>query len=169
MPNTLVLHDLSEEDASVYLRKSVDGVTYFPAPPGIRSCIGCFGCWTKTPGVCVVKDDSNAFAKLIPEYDVITVISRCVYGGLSPDIKVVLERSIAVISPFFGVVKGEMHHLPRYSRMPALSYHFYGPEISEREKDTARKLTEANAVNLYAPKYETVFHASLEELREALS
>lgn len=169
MKSTLILHDLSDEESSIYLPKKNEGTTIFPAPPDVRSCIGCFGCWTKTPGMCVIKDDSNAFAKLAPEHDVFVVISKCVYGGLSPEVKVVLERSIAVISPFFGVVKGEMHHLPRYSKMPELVYHFYGPAISGQEKATARKLTEANAVNLFAPKHETVFHSSLEGIKEALS
>ena len=169
MSGIIILHDLSKEESAACLPAESDSVTLFPAPPGIQSCVGCFGCWTKTPGMCVIKDGSNALAPQIPDHDVLCVVSRCTYGGLSPEVKVVLERSIAVISPFFGVVKGEMHHLPRYRRMPAIAYHFYGAEISEQEKATAQKLTEANATNLFAPRHETYFHASIAEIKEALS
>lgn len=168
MVKRLVLHDLSEEDAAAYLQGESEEATYFPAPPVVQTCIGCYGCWTKTPGVCVVNDGVSAFAKMIPEHDVLVVISRCVYGSLSPEVKAVLERSVGVVSPFFGVVHGEMHHLKRYETMPELAYHFYGPDLTEREKDTARLLTAANAVNLYAPKHETYFYSSLSEAKGIL-
>jgi len=168
MTSKLVLHDLPENESSIYLSDKSENITYFAAHPTIQSCISCFGCWIKTPGMCVVKDESNVFSKIIPEHDVFIIISKCIYGGLSPDVKVVLERSIGVLSPFFGIVNGEMHHLPRYKKMPILAYHFYGSDITEYEKETARKLTAANALNFYAPKHEVYFHSSLSEIKEIL-
>lgn len=169
MGRKLILHDMQTEDAALYLPGESENVTHFSAYPAIHNCIGCFGCWIKTPGICVINDRGRAFGRMIPEHDVFAVVSKCVYGGLSPDVKLILERNIMVSLPFFHIVNDEMHHLPRYSKMPSLEYHFYGPDIPEREKETARKLTAANALNLYAPDYNTFFHSSMPEVREALS
>ena len=169
MAGKLVLHDLSEEESSIYLPHKSENITYFTAQPGVKTCIGCFGCWIKTPGTCVMKDEISAFSKMVPEHDDFIVISKCIYGGLSPDIKVVIERSIGILLPYFGVVNGEMHHLPRYKKMPTLTYHFYGSDITKNEMQTARKLTAANALNLWMPKHEVYFHAFLSEIKEILS
>ena len=170
MTRKLVLHDLSKEESSAYLPEDSENITFFAAPPSIGSCIGCFNCWTKTPGKCVIKDESGKFGEMLPDHDTFAIISKCVYGGLSPDVKAVLERSVSVIlSPLFHVVDGEMHHLPRLKKLSALEYHFYGTDITDREKETARKLAAANAVNMCMTKYNAFFHSSLSEIREMLS
>jgi len=169
MRRKLILHDLSEEEAALYLPEESDNTTLFTSQLSTHNCIGCFDCWVKTPGICVIKDEVGSFCKMIPDNDVLIVVSKCVYGGLSPEVKVVLDRSIGICLPFFRVVNKETHHYPRYKNMPELVYHFYGLDITEREKGIARKLTAANALNLYAAKYETFFHASVSKVKEALS
>src|SRR5208282_3037155 len=37
----------------------------------IHSCQGCYVCWTKTPGVCVHKDDMPELLEKVKECDVI--------------------------------------------------------------------------------------------------
>ena len=31
----------------------------------ISNCVGCFGCWTRTPGKCVIRDDATKVYPLI--------------------------------------------------------------------------------------------------------
>ena len=169
MGRRLILHDLQPEEAVNNLPREPGSVTLVYAKPQIHNCIGCFGCWIKTPGTCLIDDEGRSFGRLIPDCDEFIVVSKCIYGSLSPDVKLTLERSISVSLPFFHIVNGEMHHLPRYKKMPDLAYHFYGPDITEREKSTARKLTDANALNLYAPNHYVFFHSSMEGLKEALT
>ena len=170
MIHKLVLHDLSQEESSAYFPEGSENITFFAAPSPIGKCIGCFNCWIKTPGKCVIKDESGKLSEMLPDNDTFVIISKCVYGGLSPDVKAVLERSLgAILSPLFHVVDGEMHHLPRLKKLSALEYHFYGTDITDREKETAQKLAAANAVNMCMTKYEVFFHSSLSEIREMLS
>ena len=48
----------------------------------IRNCVGCFGCWTKTPGRCVIRDDAVKVYPLIAQSDKLLYVSRVKYGGL---------------------------------------------------------------------------------------
>ena len=44
----------------------------------IAPCTGCFGCWTRTPGRCVIRDDATAVYPLIARSEAVFYISRLV-------------------------------------------------------------------------------------------
>ena len=46
----------------------------------IKNCIGCFGCWTKTPGKCVIRDDATKVYPLIAKSENIIYVSRVKFG-----------------------------------------------------------------------------------------
>lgn len=145
----LIIHDLKKEQADQFLPKDKD--TYVIYEKGeIRNCIGCFGCWTKTPGECVIKDGYSNMGELLSETEELVIVSRCVYGSYSPFVKNVLDRSISYMLPEFEIVDGEMRHQARYDNELHLRVLFYGEDITEWEKETARNLVQANAVNLHA-------------------
>lgn len=65
------------DDDKIIERKDKD-----PVP-----CMGCFGCWIKTPGMCVIKDgfeDTGAYMGAAQE---LRIVSRCTYGEFSPFVK----------------------------------------------------------------------------------
>lgn len=111
MDKKLILHDLAAEDGKELLPQNSGVYTLFPAVPAVHHCVGCFGCWFKTPGRCVINDRASDFAKLMSQHDEVIVISRLTFGGFSPDVKAVFDRSIGFILPFFRIVNGEMHHV----------------------------------------------------------
>ncbi len=117
-------------------------------PGRIHHCIGCFGCWIKTPGECVIHDGYEDMGKLFAHAERVTVISECCYGGYSPFVKNVFDRSIGYISPNFRIVNGEMHHRCRYARRFRMRVLFYG-DTTEDERETARAVVKANGVNFY--------------------
>jgi multimeric flavodoxin WrbA len=164
----LILHDLGA--AGLHRADSVlaEEDVIFDAIPRVRPCTGCFGCWLRTPGICVIADRAQGFARLMGKAGELVVISRLVFGGLSPEVKAVLDRSIGHVLPFFTIQYGEMHHQRRYARSIALRYLFYGSNILEEERVLARDLVRANGRNFHAEKCEASFFASATELVAAL-
>lgn len=82
----------------------------------ITDCTGCFGCWTRTPGECVIHDDAPAVTARMAHAERIIFICPVVFGGFAPVLKRVIERSISLLLPFMRVYRGESHHPVRYGR-----------------------------------------------------
>jgi multimeric flavodoxin WrbA len=119
----------------------------------IRACVGCFGCWTKTPGRCGIADDAaNSIVSAYIQADTVMLLSHVTYGGYSPDIKAFLDRSIGSLLPFFILKNGEMHHQKRYAKYPALVAFGYG-DMTGAEQKTFLELSTRNALNLHSPEH----------------
>lgn len=162
----LLIHDLQNEDA-VQLVSSYPQATVVVTDDGsIRPCIGCFGCWIKTPGQCVLVDKYSNMGGLIASCSELHLVSSCVYGGYSHFVKNILDRSISFIHPYFVIRQGETHHRLRYEQSPDLRVCFYGKDISEVEKETARNLVKANALNLGCSNHSVSFVNGFTEMKE---
>jgi len=84
----------------------------------IRHCTGCFGCWVKTPGLCVIKDDMDEVNRQAIQADFVLWASPLVLGFPSYYLKRTMDRSIPLVHPYITMVNGEAHHLARYERYP---------------------------------------------------
>ena len=160
----VILYDLDQEfeqlielkcDCALY----ADG-TYAP-------CQGCFGCWTKHPAECFMKDKLQQVCRIIGRADELVIITKNLYGGYSAAIKNVLDRSIGTSTPFSTYRGKQMHHTLRYGRHDLWKVIVYG-DITEAEKDTFRYLAERNAINDGFERSEVVFIENLEELEGLL-
>ena len=132
-----------------------------------RYCIGCFGCWLKTPGTCIIKDGFENMGQRLSQVSAFILISKATFGSYSSAVKNVLDRSISYVLPFFEIRNGEMHHGERYHNDLTISALFYG-DMSEEEKQTAENLVKANAVNLNAALGKVHFVDGMENAREVL-
>lgn len=159
----LIIHDLTQEQAQKWLPsgKEVKKITDRGV---IQSCIGCFGCWVKTPGACILKDHYEDMGEKMARADELIIVSECVYGGYSPFVKTVMDRSISYLHPYFVIKNGEMHHRRRYKKDLTMRVYFYGEGIGEAEKQLARSVVEANALNYYADVKVVEFAERLEDL-----
>lgn len=160
----ILIHDLSSGQFQS-LFPGVYNDLYIISDTGtIQHCTGCFGCWIKTPGKCVLKDGYGNMGELLSKSTKVTIISRCFYGCYSPFVKNVLDRSIPWLLPFFKIKNNETHHKRRYQNNIQLIVHFYGEKTTMEEKETAKKLVKANCNNFYVKNYGISFSNSLEEL-----
>ena len=122
----------------------------------ISNCVGCFGCWTKTPGRCVIRDDAPRVYPLIAASDKVLYVSRIKYGGYDTIMKTMLERAIPVQQAFLRIVQGETHHVQRAVTSKQAVIVAYG-DTSEEEQMLFRRLVERNARNMNFASHRVVF------------
>ena len=86
----------------------------------IRYCIGCFGCWVKTPGECSIKDDSHEVCRRSINSDLVLFASPVIMGFPSAVLKKAMDKMIPLVHPYSVIDQGEVHHLKRYKKYPKL-------------------------------------------------
>jgi multimeric flavodoxin WrbA len=96
----------------------------------INYCIGCFGCWVKSPGECVSRDESKQVCQAMVQSD-FTLWAAPIRMGFPTDLlKKTMDKSIPIIHPYFTVDHNEAHHQARYKAYPRFGL------LLKREKDT---------------------------------
>ena len=119
----------------------------------IAPCRGCFGCWVRTPGLCVIDDAGRDVARRMMRCELLVLLTPLTFGGHSSELKKALDRSIPNLSPLFRSVRGEVHHARRYARYPR----WVGIAVSRdrpidpEEEELFEALVRRNAVNFHAP------------------
>lgn len=135
-----------------------DGVKYFDLSElKIAGCTGCFGCWTKTPGRCVIRDDAVNVYPAIAESSCVLYISRIKYGGYDTVMKTLLERAIPIQTAFIRLLDGETHHYQRAVAPKKAHVIAYGDNICADEKAVFSRLVARNAKNMNFESYRIIF------------
>ncbi|ACL70115.1 flavodoxin family protein [Halothermothrix orenii] len=119
----------------------------------IADCIGCFGCWIKKPGVCIIDDYAQKIANMFINSDLVIYLTPIVFGGDSYQLKKALDRMIPLISPFFIKVDGEIHHKPRYKEYPSILGIGVMSNFNEEQVQLFNNLIKRNSINFHSPNY----------------
>ena len=105
----------------------VDGKT-------VTFCMGCFGCWIKKPGECVIDDGMTGINRDFINSDAVFYLSPVVFGQFSPNMKNAVDRWIPNILPFFkSRPDGSTTHPPRYDLYPSIVIIGYGDGLSDED------------------------------------
>ena len=160
----VILYDLGPEYGALIESKCDRAVA---ADGKYAFCQGCFGCWTKHPAECFMKDSLQKICRVIGQADELVIVTKNLYGAYSAAVKNVLDRSIATSTPFSTYRGRQMHHTLRYGKHDLWKVVVYG-EVSETEKGTFRYMAERNAINDGFERSEVIFLKDLAELEEAL-
>ncbi len=86
----------------------------------VKNCIGCYTCWTKTPGRCIHRDDMAT--ELFPAFigsDIAVFATPLYHFTMNATMKAFIERTLPVLEPFLQQ-KGETTFHPLRGRHPAV-------------------------------------------------
>ena len=131
----------------------------------VKNCIGCFTCWTKTPGVCIHKDDmaNELFPKWL-EADIAVYASPLYHFTINAAMKAFIERTLPILEPFMVRVNGKTTHPLRQKPPKAVVLSVAGfPDASvftQLSSYVNFLFNKGLIAEIYRPAAETMSHAS---------
>lgn len=137
----------------------------------IRKCIGCWDCWLKTPGICVMKDPMSEHYRDYVNSEKVILLFDTAQGFLNHQAKAFLDRTIPHYHPYIELVDGECHHKARYDTYPDMIFYFDSKNFTEEEDKVTEDYCYRTAYhfksNAYRISDEEVFSVSRLAHREA--
>jgi hypothetical protein len=87
----------------------------------INHCRGCFTCWGKTPGICVIDDDMSALLKTFMNSDIVVFATPVYVDNVTAITKQFIDRLIPLIDPHMDPDEhGESVHRKRFETYPRI-------------------------------------------------
>ncbi|MGL4346009.1 MAG: flavodoxin family protein [Cellulosilyticaceae bacterium] len=121
----------------------------------IAPCRNCSGCQFKTPGECIVKDDTPQMIRALIKSEVVLMLTEITFGGYSSTLKKAMDKWGVLGLPSFVVKGGRLQHPPRYG---ADTGHEQvkivigiGNDLETDEKESFVRLVEANSLIMDMP------------------
>jgi multimeric flavodoxin WrbA len=96
----------------------------------LKYCIGCFDCWTKTPGICDADQASQEMDRAVIKSDFTLWAAPLKMGFPTALLKMAFDKHLPLIHPYMVVDQNEAHHLKRYPSYPRVGM------LVKKEADT---------------------------------
>ena len=82
----------------------------------IHSCIGCYTCWAKTPGICVFNDDMPGLLEKVQNCDILVYATPLYNFNMTALLKAFQERLLPLLDPHL-IKMGEIYRHPQRYKM----------------------------------------------------
>ncbi len=143
-----IITDDSKENYSGLIKKAlfqyaVKAVIFKANEFNVESCRGCSSCSGKTFGRCILEDDMQKIFPKLVRSEKIVLVSPITYGGVSFNIKKIMDRLASVGDPRYYLKDGE---LVKKMRIKDLKYYMIGIKegLSEEENRIFKQLHREN-------------------------
>lgn len=80
----------------------------------IKPCLGCFSCWNKTPGKCVIKDEMSGVIEKLLWADTVVWSFGLYYFNVPSKMKNLIDRQLPIVLPFMVKDSESGSHPTRY-------------------------------------------------------
>ena len=126
--------------------------TVYLQEKNIHPCVGCYTCWTKTPGICVFKDDMPGLLEKVRDCDILVYATPLYNYSMTSYLKIFKERNLPLLEPYLvkeGQVYRHPHRYPNQRKMVLVSTCGF-PEISHFDalRHIFRKMEKSGVVPL---------------------
>ena len=112
-------HVMVEEFSKGAKQAGADVENIFLVKKEIKHCLGCFSCWTKTPGQCVIKDDIEDLLAKFKSSDIVVIATPLYIDNVTGIMKNFMDRLVPVLDPHFEKDgNGECRHLKKFEKYP---------------------------------------------------
>jgi len=128
----------------------------------ITACIGCWNCWLKTPGRCVMNDKmAESYGDYINSDTVILLIDTA-QGFINHQAKAFIDRTIPHYHPYIEIVDGECHHVARYKCYPNLVFYFETEGLTSQEEQVIEDYLYHTAYQFQSKGYRITLDSSIQ-------
>ena len=128
----------------------------------ITACIGCWNCWLKTPGRCVMKDQTSELYRDYVNSHTVILLMDTAQGFINHQAKAFLDRTIPHYHPYIEMVDGECHHAARYERYPDMVFYYDAKELTKNEEQIIEDYLYRTAYHFKSNAYRILKDGSLQ-------
>lgn len=93
--------------------------TIYLKDKNINHCLGCFSCWSTTPGLCVHKDDMPELLQMIVQADILVYASPLYVFSVTGLMKDFMDRRLPLFTPAIKEYNTRYFHNARNEGMSA--------------------------------------------------
>jgi multimeric flavodoxin WrbA/putative sterol carrier protein len=91
--------------------QGAESETVYLKQKDIHPCVGCYTCWTKTPGVCIFKDDMPELLEKVRSSDIMVYSTPLYYYNMTSLLKAFQDRLLPLSDPHL-IKRGDTYRHP---------------------------------------------------------